>query len=87
MDPIKAYEHDGISIHMLTSCDPWITKPLFLLLKYSLEKDGFFKGVEKENIVFQKSGYKQLIKNARLVSLLPIRGKIFETMIFNSLFK
>lgn len=87
MDPIKAYEHDGISIHMLTSCDPWITKPLFLLLKYSLEKDGFFKGVEKENIVFQKNGYKQLIKNARLVSLLPIRGKIFETMIFNSLFK
>ena len=87
MDPIKAYEHDGISIHMLTSCDPWITKPLFLLLKYSLEKDGFFKGVEKENIVFQKSGYKQLIKNARLESLLPIRGKIFETMIFNSLFK
>ena len=34
-----------------------------------------------------KKGEKDLIKNYRPVSLLPIFGKIFERLIFNSFFK
>ena len=35
----------------------------------------------------QKKGNKQLIQNYRSASLLPICGKIFEKLIFNSCFK
>ena len=43
--------------------------------------------MEKENIVsIHKKGDKQHIKNYRPVSLLPIRGEIFERLIFNEKF-
>ena len=44
--------------------------------------------MEKANIIqIHKRGDKQITKNYRPVSLLPIGSKIFETDIFNSLFK
>ena len=43
--------------------------------------------MEKSNIVLaHKKGYKQIINNYRPVSLLPIFRKIFERILFNSLF-
>ena len=43
---------------------------------------------KKANIVpVHKKGDKQIIKNYRAVSLLPICSKIFEKIIFNPLFK
>ena len=43
--------------------------------------------VEKANVVqIHEKGDKQLIENYRQVSLLTICGKIFERLIFNSLF-
>ena len=42
---------------------------------------------KKRNIVpIHKKGDKQILKNYRSVSLLPICGKIFERLIFNELF-
>ena len=43
---------------------------------------------KKANIIpIHKKADKQVIKNYRPVSLLPICSKIFEEIIFNSLFK
>ena len=48
----------------------------------------FPKEWKKANIApVHKKSDKQLIKNYRPVSLLPVCGKIFEKIIFNSLFK
>ena len=78
LDPKKAHGHDGISIRMLKLCTSSISKPLFLLFKHSLENECFPNQWKKANIVpIHKKGDKQLIQSYRLVSLLPICGKIF----------
>ena len=88
LDPNKAHGHDGISIRMLKLCASSISKPLFLLFKHSLENECFPNEWKKANIVpIHKKGNKQLIQNYSPVSLLLICGKIFEKIIFNSLFK
>ena len=65
-----------------------IAKPLTILFRNCLESECFPKEWKKANIVpaHQKHD-KQLIKNYRPLSLLPICSKIFEKVIFNSLFK
>ena len=49
----------------------------------------FFPNIwKKSNVVpIHKKGDKQLINNYRPVSLLPICGKIFERLLFNTIFK
>ena len=65
-----------------------ISKLLFLLFKHRLENKCFPNEWKKANIVpILKKGDKQLIQNYRPLSLIPICGKIFEKLIFNSLFK
>ena len=88
LDPNKAHGHDGISIRMLKLCASSISKPLFFLFEHSLENECFTNEWKKANIVpIHKKGDKQLIQNYRRVSLQSICGKIFEKLIFNSLFK
>ena len=87
-DRNKAHGHDGISIRMLKLYISSISKPLFLLLKHTLENECFPNQWKKANIVpIHKKGDNQLIQNYKPVSLLPICGKIFEKLIFNSLFQ
>ena len=65
-----------------------LQKPLAVLFRNCLESECFPKEWKKANIVpAHKKHDKQLIKNYRPVSLLPICSKIFEKVIFNSLFK
>ena len=46
------------------------------------------KWLEKGNVVpVFKKGDKQILKNYRPISLLPVCGKIFEKLIFNEMFK
>ena len=65
-----------------------LQKPLAVLFRNCLESECFPKEWKKANIVpAHKKHDKQLIKNYRPVSLLPICSKIFEKVIFNLLFK
>ena len=68
---------------------PSILKPLDIIFKNYLENECFPKEQKKANLVsVYKKDKKQLINNCRPVSLLPpICAKVFEEIIFNSLFK
>ena len=88
MDSSKGHEHNEISIRIIKLCSSSVSKPLAILFRNCLESECFPKEWKKANIVpVHKKHDKQLIKNYRPVSLLPICSKIFEKVIFNSLFK
>lgn len=62
LDPNKAHEHDGISIHMIKLCAFSISMFLHILPKNCLENECFHNLWEKANIVpAYKKGDKKLI--------------------------
>ena len=87
LDINKAHRYDEISIRMLKLCDKSIIPPLSLLFQNCNDTRTFPDTWKKSNIapVHQK-GNKQIVDNYRPVSLLPILEKIFERIIFNSIF-
>ena len=69
-----------------------ILKPLKLSANCKLFENFLQTGIfphqwEKASVPVHKKGDKQVLKNYRLVSLLPFYRKIFERIIFNDLFK
>ena len=82
----KAHRHDDISIRMPKLSQKSILKPLKLIFENCLRTRLFPDQWKKANVPIHKKGDKQLIENYRPVSLLPICGKVFERLIFNSLF-
>ena len=88
LDPNKAHGHDMISIRMVKLCDASLCKPLELIFKSCLESGKFPLEWKKANVVpAHKKGDKQLLKNYRPISLLPIDGKIFERILYNNMFE
>ena len=88
LDTNKAHGCDGISIRMLKLCATSISKPLHILFNNSVISECFPNEWKKANVIpVHKKGDKQIINNYRPVSLLPICSKIFEKIIFFSLFK
>ena len=82
LDPNKAHGHDKISIRMQQLCGNLICKPLELTFKQSMECGSFPSDWKKGNgFSIHKKHNKQCLRNYRPVSLLPIRGKIFNEMI------
>ena len=83
LNPAKSNGPDGISSKMLILADDSIVSPLMLI---------FTTGVYPElwklaNVtLIRKKGSKQLIKNYRPISLLPICGKVFERIVFKHLY-
>ena len=73
---------------MLKLCDKSIIPSLSLLFQNSIDTRTFPDTWKKSNIVpVHKKGDKQIVDNYRPVSLLCILGKIFERIIFNSIFE
>ena len=72
---------------MIKMCNESVTIPLKINFEESLKK-GIFPDIwQKGNIIpSHKKEDKTLINNYRPISLLPIFGKIFERVIYNSLF-
>ena len=67
-----------ISIRMLKICGKSIIKPLLIIYKKCLEKGCFSSEWKKANVVpVHKKNGKQLLKNYRPVSLLPICSKFW----------
>ena len=69
--------HDKLIIRMLKICDDSLCGPLRSLYQSCFE-NGKFPTYKKND--------KQLVKNYRPISLLPICGKVFERLIYNKLF-
>ena len=87
LDPSKAHDHDKISIRMLKLSDKVICKPLHMIFTSCLEIGVFPIHWKKANVVpIHKKERKQLAKNYRPVSPLPICGKIFERLIYNEVY-
>ena len=84
----KAHGHDDISIRMLKLCDVAAVKPLSIIFRNCVNQSTFPDVWKKSNICpIHKKGDKRVINNYRPVSLQPICAKIFERLIFNSLFE
>ena len=72
---------------MLKICDSAVVKPLAITLNSCINQSMFNDIRKKSNVLFIKKSDKQTINNYRPVSLLPVCGKIFERLNFNSLYK
>ena len=87
LDPNKAHGCDNISIKMIKICIQSLILPLKIIFDHSLKKGKFPEIWKKANVVpVHKKEDKMLVKNYHLISLLPIFGKMFERVIYNSLF-
>ena len=73
----KAHCHDTISIRKVKICDDSICKPLKLIFQSCLKSDKFPSEWKKAKVVpVHKKSAKQIFKNYRSITLLPIAVKI-----------
>ena len=87
INPNKASGSDGISGHMLQLCDDSVVLPLKIIFDNILKTSVYPDSWKLANVTpIYKKNDKQLIKNYRPISLLPICGKMFEKIIFNNLY-
>ena len=88
LDISKAHGFDDISIRMVKLCDDSPVKPLSIIFQKCIHSGVFPDSWKKSNIVpIHRKNDKQLKNNYRSVTLLPICSKIFEGIIFNSIFQ
>ena len=83
----KAHGVDNISIRIIKIFGKSICKPLELIFRNCLAAGRFSQIWKKANVIpVHKKNEKNLLKNYRPISLLPICSKIFERLIFNSIY-
>ena len=89
LNPNKAHAgHDNISIKMIQICGDPLMHPLKLIFEAAIRSGCFPDTWKKGNIIpFHKKESKNLVKNYRPISFLPVFGKIFEKVLYNNLFK
>ena len=72
---------------MIKICNRTLIKPLVILFQNSVKYLYYSDVWKSSNIIpVHKKNDKQLVKNCRPISLLPIFGKIFEKTIFNKIY-
>ena len=72
---------------MIKICDKSLLKPLIILFKNSTKSSHYPDIWKRSNFIpVHKKNDKQLVKNYRPISLLPLFGKIFEKIIFNKIY-
>ena len=86
LNPNKFHGWDNRSIRAITLCGKSIDYPLKLIFEASLQGGEFPDYWKKANLVpVHKKESKNLVKNYRPISLLPVFRKIFETVISKDL--
>ena len=87
LNPNKAHGWDEISVRMIKMSDDALVLPLKMIFKNCL-RSGLFPEIWKcANVVpVHKKNEKNVKGNYRPISLLPIFGKIFEKLIYDSLY-
>ena len=76
-----------ISVRMVKICDDVSKKSVSVIYKNCIKTGIYPNTWKKSNIVpVHKKGDKQIVNNYRLVSLLPMFGKVFKKILFNSIF-
>ena len=88
LNSCKAHGHHGISVRMVKLCKLTMAKPLPIIYKNCLQQGAFPDEWKKGNIIpVHKKNSKQIVDNYRPVSLSPICSKIFEKLIFDSIYE
>ena len=88
LNPKKAHGWDGISVRMIKICDSSLLVPLKMIFHSCMIHGSFPEAWKRANVVpIHKKNSKNLKQNYRPISLLPIFGKIFEKLIFDSLYQ
>ena len=83
----KAHGPDSISAQMIKLCGNELCTPLKLIFENILSTGIFPKQWKRANVTpVHKKEDKQLVKNYRPISLLPIFAKVFEKIIFINLY-
>ena len=83
----KAHGWDELSIKIIKLCDTALVLPLSLIFEKSISTCVFPDMWKKANVLpIHKKESRQLKKNYRPISLLPICGKIFEKIIFDAIY-
>ena len=84
----KARGWDDLSISMIKICDHSIVRTLCLIYKRCIESGQYPQGWKRANVLpIHKKESRQLKKNYKSISLLPICGKIFEKFIFDVMYE
>ena len=83
----KAHGCENLSVRMIKICNESIIIPVKIIFDKSLKNGVFPEICERGNVVpVHKKEDKSLVKNYLPISLLSIFGKIFQRVIYNSLF-
>ena len=77
----------GTPCRMLELCRTSTCKPLKIIFNQCLQTGRLPNDWKKNVIPVFKKGDKQILKNYRPISLVPVCGKILEKLIFNKAFK
>ena len=76
-----------MKIRMIKACVNSISLPLKFIFKSTINEGVFPEDWKKSNVVpIHKKESKNLIKNYRHITLLPIFSKVFQRIVFNALF-
>ena len=87
LDSDKVHGQDEISTRMLKICGSTVCRLLQIIYKSCIDKVNFPQEWKKANVVpLHKKHDKQLVKNYPRISVLPMCYKIFERILYNSLF-
>ena len=81
MNPNKSHGFDNISIRMIQLCGDTVITPLSIIPNCICPDDW-----KRANVTpIHKKEHKQIIKNYRPISLLPVRTKLFEKILFKKI--
>ena len=87
LDPSRAHGCDNISIAMIKIRDSMIVEPLYMIFEKCLVTGQYPSIWKKANIIpVHKKSSRQCKNNYRPVSLLPVFGKLFEKLLFDSMY-